>query len=60
MLDFSFTKMTTPGYGNKTKGDKIAKLIKKEPHKENIVSKPTDEKGDLIAPKGTDTGTGGK
>lgn len=60
MLDFSFTKMTTPGYGNKTKGDKIAKLVKKEPHKENIVSKPTDEAGNLIdeTGTGTDTGTG--
>ena len=55
MLDYSFTKMTTPGYGTK-KADGFAKINKKEPHKENIVSKPTDEKGDLIVPKGTETG----
>ena len=59
MLDYSFTKMTTPGYGNKTKGDKIAKLIKKEPHKENIVSKPTDEAGNLIDETGGGSTGGG-
>ena len=56
MLDYSFTTMKTPGYGSK-KADNYTKKVQKEKHKENIVSKPTDEFGNLIVPKGTDTGT---